>query len=214
MIATEVGPFDSIEDAMVDADGNPMGHGRPVGLHLSTITKRMRAARGGKGAPPGWQAGTAMYFGFLWEWAIELAFKAIGLLRPDVVKQLRLEVDGIHCTLDAVDFTDEVEYVLEEYKATWRSMRKVDCAMPLEACFETEFPEFLDQIKAYLYCLGRYTGRPVTVCRLFILFVVGDYRGTGPRIRVFELRFTQEELESHWRLILAEAADLREEVNG
>ncbi len=207
MIAVEVGPFESIEDVLLDADGNPMGHGRPVGLHLGTIVKARRAARGGKGAPPGWQEGAAMYFGFLWEWAIELAFKAIGLLRPNTVKQLRLVWDRIHMTLDGVCFEEET--YLEEYKATWRSMRKIDCEQPLEQCLEENFPEFLDQIRGYLYALGKTVEQEVTVCRLFIFFIMGDYRGTGPRVRVFDLRFEQEELERYWKYeVLPTAQDM------
>lgn len=210
MIAAEIGPFESIEDAILDGDGNPMGVNRPAGFHLSAVVKARRAARGGKGAPPGWQAGAAMYFGFLWEWAIELAFKSIGLLRPDLVRQVRLHLDGIHMTLDGLDFSGE-EGVLEEYKATWRSMAKIDCGRPLEECIEENFPEFLDQIMGYMYAAGVTLEQPITVCRLFIFFVMGDYRGTGPRVRVFELRFTQEELDAHWRLILRTKQELEQE---
>ncbi len=81
MEAVEIGPFDTIMDAMVDSDGNPMGHGRLPGLHLGAIIKAIRQLRNDKTFPAGWQDGATMYFGFLWEWAIELAFRVLGLLR-------------------------------------------------------------------------------------------------------------------------------------
>jgi hypothetical protein len=172
--AVEVGPFDTIMDATVDADGNPMGHNRVPGLHLGAIIKRIRALRGGTGAPPGWQDGSAMYFGFLWEWALELAFRVLGLLRPNSVKQLRLEYNGIHGTLDGVDFEDDENVVLEEYKATWRTQKNVwiDKDLPeaqqrvdLARQLETNFPDWMIQMKGYLKMLGAYLETPVTSAR-------------------------------------------------
>jgi hypothetical protein len=203
--AVEIGPFDTIMDAMVDADGNPMGHGRPEGLHLGTIIKAIRNLRGGKPFPAGWQDGTTMYAGFLWEWAMEYAFRILGLLRPNTVRQLRLIRDGIHGTLDGVDFETD-EPVLEEYKLTWRSQRIfAEEGLGLSASVVKNCPDWLIQIQGYLAMLSTYLERPVTSARLFVFFVMGSYdKGApaGPRIRVVELRFSEEEIAENWRMIV------------
>jgi hypothetical protein len=210
--AVELGPFDSIMDAMVDADGNPMGTGRPKGLHLGTIIKAIRELRGGKPFPAGWQDGTTMYAGFLWEWAIELAFRVLGLLRPNTVKQLRLIADDIHGTVDGVDFETD-DPVLEEYKATWRSQRIfAEPGLGLSESIAKNCPDWLIQIQGYLHMLSVYLEKPVTSARLFVMFFMGSYEKgapAGPRVRVVELRFSEEEIRENWAMITNVAREVR-----
>lgn len=206
MEAVELGPLDSIMDVMVDADGNPMGHGRPKGLHLGTIIKAIREVRGGKPFPKDWQDGATMYAGFLWEHALQLAFKALQLVRPYSLTQLRLERDGIHGTLDGVDFTDDENVVLEEFKLTWRSQQTLAApGLGLSESFAASFPDWLIQVQGYLAMLSFYLDKPVTSVRFYIFFTLGSYskqEKPGPRIRVVELRFSEQEIAENWQMIL------------
>lgn len=210
MQVVEYGPFDTILDVMLDADGHPQGHGRPGGIHASHCIQRYRKIRGAKDGPQGEQDGVRMYMGFLWEWALELAFKAIGFVRsPLVLKQLRLEVDEIHMTLDGLDVEHE-EPILEESKLTWRSMRWLSSdeaknPLTLAEALSVNFWSWMMQVMAYLHGASVHLGRPVRVVRLYILFVMGDYsfqKKRGPQVRVFELRFTDEEVATNWKLMV------------
>jgi hypothetical protein len=61
------------------------------------------------------------------------------------------------------------------------------------------------QIKAYCYVLE------VDRACLWAFFVNGDYRGSGPQIKCWEIYFTPRELHDNWQLILVNARDMERE---
>lgn len=224
MKITEIFPFgDSLMEVMVDSDGNRLGTGRASGRHISDTIKYLRKVRGAKGGPEDEQEGLRMFAGFMWEAALEWAFRLLMSLRDGVLKQAKCFLDGLHGSPDALDVTDEAEYVLEEYKLTWRSMRWIEAIKPkkdwipasFEEAFETNFFDWSLQIPAYLQCLSKVLGRPVRRARLYVFFVMGDYSfqaKRGPRIRVFELEYSDDELEQNWSVLQSAEAEREKEV--
>ncbi len=198
------------------ADNQPMGQGRPSGLHLSGIIHKMKVAAGDPiGMVPGDQDGVRLQEGFLWETALEYVLagmpldEAIGLsfsrymhaLRSDVSTQITLEQDGVHMTPDGF-LKDKGE--LESYKCTRKSFAK---AITQEE-FETNFWPWLVQEMGYAYALG------VDTVSWYVLFQAGDYskgRGTGPRMVKSTGVFTPEELIENWRVVMIHAKGAKHE---
>jgi hypothetical protein len=213
MRITEVFPFKDLMNVMVDSDGNKLGEGREPGRHVSEIIHHLRLVRGAKTGPEDEMPGLRMFAGFMWEVALEWAFKLLMGLREGVAKQPKCQLRHIHMSPDGLDVEDPAEFVLEEYKLTWRSMRWMSAFKPrgkwidltFEEAFEENFFDWSLQIPAYLKCLSESLGRPVRKARLYVFFVMGDYsfeRKRGPQIRVFELEYTDEELEQNWTVLL------------
>lgn len=195
------------------ADLLPIGEGRPAGLHLGSVIQAMRVAAGERsGDIPGEAPWLRAQVGFLWEQAVEymlggvpyddameLAFKRhmVAGVRKGVVKQFRLEADGIHMTPDGLD---PAVPQLESYKLTWKGAGK---ATTLED-FEDNFWNWHVAEKGYARNAG------VLSCRFIVLWVRGDYKGAqGPMARECTVRWTQDELEANWNVVLAQAAALK-----
>lgn len=183
----------------LDANYERTGRGRMSGVHVSGLIKAVLKARGIEmQAPDNWQENVAMQTGFLWENALEWAFKEYMGIERKVKKQLRCEKDGVHGTPDGVNGD-----VLEEYKVTWKSLRK------WQEDPEEHFDYWFMQVKAYLYMLG------LNKVRFFIFFVNGDYKwdkGLGPRIvRTTEFTFTDGELADNWAMLMAHRPKAKEE---
>lgn len=130
--------------------------------------------------------------GFMWEQVFEKQFAARMIARRNVVAQDPIEKDGIHMTPDAFDI---VNWVLEEYKCTWKSSSKV-------SDLENEFWAWFVQMKAYCYALKTFKAR------LFVFFVNGNYKGSGPQARWFDIEFKPRELETNWQMILKGRASM------
>ena len=101
-----------------------------------------------------------------------------------------LELDDMFGTPDLFDTTDGA---MEEIKLTWMSSNaEVD---------GKKFWRYWVQLKAYCKMWGASVGR------LRVLFIMGDYRfdagSGGPVYRVWEQRFTQEELDENWLMLLS-----------
>jgi hypothetical protein len=206
-------PLD-VEACMLGADLRPMGEGRPGGVHVGDVVRAAKVAAGESVvAPEGDQPGMRMQEGFIFETiveymlgglafdaAVELAFKRHCLaLRAGVVKQVRLERDGIHGTPDALDPSVPQ---LESYKSTRRSLRRA------RDNFEGEFWPWVMQEEAYCYMAG------VDRVRLIVWWHAGDYsrgKGTGPQVMEMTARFTPEELERNWSGVCTIAARMSEE---
>lgn len=187
----------------MDASYVPIGkgQGRKSGVHVSGLIKAYFKAQGEPEpkSPESWQTDIGRQAGFLWENAMEFAFKEyMAKDRSAVIKQLRTETDGVHGTPDGLDGD-----VLEEYKCTWKSLRK------WEEDPEANFQYWFMQVKAYLYMLD------LRKVRFFIFFVNGDYKwdkGLGPRIvRTEEFEFTKEELEDNWLKLMAHRKEAKHE---
>lgn len=136
--------------------------------------------------------------GFIWEVIVENVYRQRMQARRSahgVVRQSEMTVEGVHMTPDGWRVEDDVE---EEYKATWKSSVKLDA-------FEEEFFEWLVQNRAY--CRALRTNRS----EFFILFVNGDYRGSGPQSKKVEVEYTQRELDENWQMILNHKALMERE---
>lgn len=187
-----------------DGDLNPMGTGRSSGLHLSSLVKAAVQEITGKEmkAIEGEQEGIRAQMGFLWERALEYAFKEyMNAERKGIKKQLKVELEGVKGSPDGLSIKDNV---LEEYKCTWRSLRRWN-EDP-----EESFLYWFMQVKGYLHMLG------LKRVRFFIFWVNGDYTykpGRGPQVTTQEFEFTEEELQDNWALLMAQRGKAKEEVH-
>jgi hypothetical protein len=221
VIRTPLVPF---KLQLLDGSLMPMGHGRPAGMHQSTIVAAMKAAAGESVSPiAGEDPDLRPQMGFLWEraadlvwlgvpWqvALETAWKeymAVAKVGPPergpVETQLRVACDGI---LGTPDGWDRGGRTLESYKLTWKSMRK------WEEDPEEHFAYWLVGERGYLWSLHSsgypvfgYPAAGLATVRFFIFWGNGDYSrkpGRGPQATFTDLSFTYEELEENWRTIL------------
>lgn len=186
--------------AFLDGSLRPMGTDRPAGLHLGAIVHRMRVEAGEKVDDlPGEQPGLRAQIGFLWERAIEWAWKEYnGVVRP-VRHEVHLESDGIHMSPDGLNDADEC---VEEYKFTWRSRRKADEA------FEIEFWPWHIQTMGYARAAGW------TKTRYIVFWAGGSYfKGDRPWIGpwVTEVEWVAKELDDNWATILRYKAVIEKE---
>jgi hypothetical protein len=113
-----------------------------------------------------------------------------------------LELDNIYMSPDGITIpsADEFDFdlgvgIVEEFKLTYKSARK-----PIEAQWM-----WLSQVMAYCKAL------PTLCARLHVVYVNGDYDynrpGLPPQYIVYNLQFTQEELDINWNMILTEYED-------
>jgi len=121
--------------------------------------------------------------GLLWERALSQIMRDKYAVRPP-----QINVDGIWMSPDGIapDPQGEVPLVVEEYKATWKSVRTPP----------TDNFNYMAQVKSYC----RAWDTRVAVMRIF--HIMGDYKGSGPIYRVARIVFTQKELDDNWRMIL------------
>lgn len=196
------------------ADLQPMGHGRPAGLHLGDVIRALKEAEDGpiksiEGEQPWLRAN----MGFMWEWALELvaggatvhealdqAFKRHMLaVRLPLVRQIRLEVDGLHMTPDALA-DDEIE----SWKLTYRTKKRA-ATLPE---FEEHFWPWHMAEKAYALHSG------VTKCRFIVLWVCRDYKfPIGPSAEECTVEWSREELEANWAVVLEQVAVMKVREN-
>lgn len=172
--------FDEINRVMSE------GMERSPGLHVSEIYRDL-AIRAGllddsdDNPPPN----NHTTLGFIWETVIE---KALRNLLPDgVTRPGEFIVDGIACSPDGVDKFWRVH----EYKCTWKSSN--------HDIQDKKHWMWMVQIRAYCYVMN------ATRARLHVFFVNGDYRGSGPQLKVWDLEFTQRELDENWKMLVNHA---------
>lgn len=92
------------------------------------------------------------------------------------------------------DWLDTEDWAVIEFKATWRSSRRD---------LETDFASWWWQIKAYAKMLQT---RRAT---LYVFFVNGDYRDSGPQLKAWSAEFTADEVEKNWAMLRKHAETLR-----
>lgn len=164
---------------------------RAPGLHVSAIIKdiliAMNRTKYGDDVTPAvrrrWE------IGFLWEEALSAAMaRRHNNKRAHVLLQQEIEFEGVFMTPDAVNIR---RWHLEEFKATWKSS-----AHDIQGA---EYFHWRIQIMAYLHALK------MRRCILRVLFINGDYRGSGPIARAWALRFTPRELAENWMMLSAHA---------
>jgi hypothetical protein len=171
---------------LFDDEGDP----RRPGLHLGEVTRSLQNASGLGYKGDGFNdMQLTAEIGLLWEEVLRRVMKEKYAVRPPQIIE-----DGIWMSLDGVnndlipgdDPAGEVPIVVEEYKATWKSIK----SSPLDNF------AYMMQVKSYC----RAIGTKVAVMRIF--HIMGDYRGSGPQYRVARIKFTEKELELNWDMIL------------
>ena len=192
---------------MLRADFTSMGEGRTPGRHLSEITRAMQAASGlSVGAIPGEQANLRPQIGFLWERALEGAWREYHLETRPVAAQVKVVYDDVEGTPDGLHLLD---LCTEEYKFTWKTMRKWD-EDP-----EQHFPDWMARAKGYLYMVNKgevwdgptrlqIPNQGIFLARFLVFWCNGDYsrkEGRGPQVTEDVFRFEEQELEDHWKTI-------------
>jgi hypothetical protein len=200
-----------------DASLNIMGVGRPEGRHQSELVKAMKEAAGENVSPiSGEDDATRPQAGFLWEIAMEWVLLGCPLeysldmalakyfqeARPQlpfprgpIEKQIRLCLDDVHMTPDGYD---REQRCLEQYKWTWKSMRKWSEGYGAEEYF---WPWLVAE-KNCLWALSQQESELISRVRFYTMWTMGDYSrkpGGGPQVTVTEFEFTADELEENWR---------------
>lgn len=161
---------------------------RSHGVHVTGIIKDIADSSGMNGAvPPSLPEGTVfktnMYMeaGFIWEDIIAMVLKDRLPCRVGEV-----ECDGVYMSPDGFDFE---KWELWEYKATWTSMNK----LPVDNW------RWMTQVKAYCKAMD------TLVCNMWILYMNGDYRGSGPVAQRYRIEFTPLEIEENWQMLAGHA---------
>lgn len=131
-----------------------------------------------------WNMDVTADCGFIFERALEQAYKSKLGIRVN-----EIEVDGVIGSPDGIgeDPQGKVGFVDEEYKLTWKS-----CNSPIENNWY-----YMTQFKGYCWMLGTC----VTVAR--VLYVVGDYKGSGPVYKVYRIEYTGKEIKKNWEYLMA-----------
>lgn len=163
------------------------GPERTPGLHLSDILTDIARDLDPRRYKDGPLDMVKIESGFTFERVLETAFLS---RRVDIVRPGEIEEDGILMSPDGIDMS-EPDWVLEEFKFTWMSDR--------DAPHAQKFAKWLWQMKSYCRALR------ILRARLRALFANGDYRGSGPTYKVWEFRFTPEELDENWRMVIGHA---------
>jgi hypothetical protein len=162
-------------------------------LHLSDIAKFIEyKMQFGPKNKVSWNMVAAAEAGFLWEDFMSLVEGSRYAARIGEV-----EKDNIVGSPDGIDADDPfwgTPLYNVEYKATWRSVKKE----PPDIWY------WMTQFKSYCYMLG------VDVTVVKVLYLNGDYRGSGPIPMVFGMRFTDKELLENWRMILSHRDEMLE----
>lgn len=164
---------------------------RDPGLHVSDVIKYMRKSLGKDAEWREDELEISAQLGRVWERIVARTLAdahgdAARYFRPDPVCR-----DGIVGSPDGIDCRDDA---VLEYKCTWRSSNRD---------IELSFPHYWWQVKSYCWMTG------LDVARLYVLFINGDYRGTGPVFKGWQAHFTERELKDNWRMILTQAKDMK-----
>ncbi len=160
---------------------------RSVGLHVSSIIQHIVTASGLAELNDFTEADLDHFavIGRLWE---EMLARTL-FQPPRYQRPGEIEVEGVYGSPDAVDTVDPA---VCEFKVTWKSSNRA-----IESFFK-----YMLQVKAYCYMLG------LTQCRLYVLFVCGNYRPPLPQVRGWLFEFSQHELKDNWRMLLANAKEM------
>ena len=161
---------------------------RSSGVHLSGIIKHVLVAAG-QLTPDELtdMMPLRMAVGMAWE-----AF--VVQLWPDLLWQPGEQCrDGIYGSPDGI-----TEDTLEEVKATWMSrLEKTESkgvAPPPRSIIEMK--RWMLQLAGYCHMLG------LTKARMHVLWVNGDYRGSGPQYFTYLIEFSKPELERIWNNLI------------
>jgi hypothetical protein len=100
-------------------------------------------------------------------------------------------LDGIIGTPDGIVEQDGI-YILHEFKATWTSS-----SHPIQ-----EHPMWLWQVMGYLAMMTVELEVACLDAVIHPLYVMGDYKNSGPLYVPVRLKFEPEEIAANWQLVL------------
>jgi hypothetical protein len=173
---------------------------RSTGLHVSHVirdidNKVINVGKRGPAVTPAELARMGPYVlgGFAWEEIIRDALvRMYPASNPDRFQPAgELKLDGL---IGSPDWLDMEEWVLEEFKSTWKSSRG--------GVTPDRFWSWFVQIQAYCKMLK------VLRANLRVFFVNGDYRSSGPQVKMYRLEFEQAELDQNWEMLVKHAKEM------
>ncbi len=178
-----------------------IGEDRSVGLHVSDVIRDIdnRLIHRGQRLPYDQltsieqkRMGFYTELGFIWEEVVTHYFRKRMEMRGESmqwVTQQEIEMDDLFLTPDGLDLDSDSGI---ECKATWVASWKIE--QP-----EKYFWSWFTQMKAYAKALG------VTTYRLFVFWVCGDYKSSGPIVMEYHIRFSPQEIEENWAMLVNHA---------
>jgi hypothetical protein len=160
---------------------------RSKGVHVSEIIRRiLNDLHPGKylefspDADP-----TRLCIGLAWEDFLGKHFDSQG---RNLIHNPELTIPpGIHGTPDFIDMDDGL---IIESKCTWKSSNRD---------IEEDYRPWFWQIQSYLYGTG------FRKAQLYVAFVMGDYRNSGPQVKRWDMEFSQREIDDNWSMLMAAA---------
>lgn len=156
---------------------------RSSGVHVSTILKHIKnTIAPEKGKFTDEDLNSFAVIGRLWERVLADALYPA----PRYERIGEIEKDGI---IGSPDCVDTVEWAVTEIKVTWVSAKNFT--------ERHKFREYLYQVKSYCMMLG------MRRASLDVLHVCGSYAPPVPVATHYDLLFTPQELNEHWRMMKA-----------
>ena len=146
-------------------------------LHLSTIYTDIETTLGFR-KPTTADLTNPLWaeIGFIWE---EVIMRKLNLISVG-----EIEKDNIVGTPDAF-----LDGQLHEIKCTWKSTKT----------HPKDVWRWQVQIQGYCHMLG------VNTCKMHVLYLMGDYRGSGPVYLPVLFYFTDRELHENWQMLMNHA---------
>lgn len=161
---------------------------RTNGLHLTDIIRSVmedsgmqKTASGASWMPK--QLSMAAEVGFMWE---DLLSGAMKERLPCRIGEI--ELDGITMSPDGIEMLDD-ELILSEFKAVWASNKR----LPVDNW------KWMSQVKGYC------KGLDLLKVKMYILYINGDWKGSGPTYDGFLIEFTQLEIDENWNMLVNHA---------
>lgn len=145
--------------------------------------------------------GNYVEMGFIWEVVVESVWKRRMFSRrkaEGVIRQPELLVDGLYRTLDGIIIP---AYSLDEYKATWKSSNH-----PIDG---PSFWAWHQQMMGNLHAISVTFGVKARQADLYVFYVNGDYRESGPQTKHFVFTFADRELAESVSMINRHAAKMK-----
>lgn len=176
----------SLEPYEPDEVFGKSGLPRSGGIHLTDLVDHILVSQGTKYKDSDWDKSSLFEAGFTWEQVLEDGFRA---RREPVLRLEEITLDGVAGSPDGYDFRNSELY---EYKLTYKSQGKFALS---------EQYRWLMQGKGYLKMLSE-PENPVRRINWIVFFVMGDYRGSGPRCVRYTVEFTDMEIEDNWRMLM------------
>lgn len=162
---------------------------RSKGVHLTDIIKDLMEVSGISKTVSGTMWGNdelelAAQTGFIWEDFLSMVLKDRLPCRIGEV-----ELDGIIMSPDGIEFDNNEEVVLSEYKLVWSSSRRPP----------TDNWKWMSQIKGYC------KGLNLVKVNMYILYLNGDWKPPMPQYKGFQIEFTPLEIQENWEMLLNHA---------